>query len=189
MPSLTIDPAAIARRIKPDKHRAQLATRPGSDLVAASDLVGAGRVRLLLDTSVYIHGAGNALTLAAAALLDNCITFHCSVCIGELMVGIGNADPAHPRWSAKRDHYFELIETIPDYRLLTPDEPIWAEAGLIAGTLARIQGFQPHQRKECLNDALIYLVAARIGVSVLTSNRDEFDRIQQLAGRGTFVHY
>lgn len=72
---------------------------------------------------------------------------------------------------------------------MVPDPEIWAEAGLIAGTLSRIQGFQPHQRGSCLNDALIYLSAARAGISVLTANRDEFDLIQQLAGRGSFVHF
>jgi predicted nucleic acid-binding protein len=88
-----------------------------------------------------------------------------------------------------RDHYGALIAKIPATRLLTPDADIWAEAGLIAGTLARTQGYQRHQRKECLNDALIYLTAAKAGLPVLTSNRDEFDLIQQLAPQGRFLHF
>ena len=60
---------------------------------------------------------------------------------------------------------------------------------MIAGIQVRTQGFQPHQRKACLNDALIFLTAARAGMPVLTSNRDEFDLIQQLAPEGRFVHY
>jgi hypothetical protein len=186
---LTIDPAAIARRIKPHTQLKQLSTRPLAELVSATNIVGTGRAQLLLDTNVYIYDAGGRLPTDAEAVVDQCISFHSSVCIAELTTGIGNADPTHPNWRAKRDHYFELIATIPDHRLMVPDGEIWAEAGLIAGTLSRIQGFQPHQRKECLNDALIYLSAAKAGVSVLTANRDEFDLIQQVAGRGRFVYF
>jgi hypothetical protein len=60
---------------------------------------------------------------------------------------------------------------------------------VVAGILARKQGFQPYQRKECLNDALIYLTAAKAGLPVLTANRDEFDLIQQIAPEGRFIHY
>jgi hypothetical protein len=60
---------------------------------------------------------------------------------------------------------------------------------VIAGALARMQGFQKHQRKECLNDALIYLSAAKAGLPVLTANRDEFDIIQQIAPEGWFIHF
>jgi predicted nucleic acid-binding protein len=187
MPSLTIDPGAIARRIKPDKQLTQISTRPPYALVSAADIAGTGRARLLLDTNVYIHEAGGRLP--PDARVDQCISFHSPVCLAELMTGVGNADPAHPRWTAIRDHYFALIRAVPDHRLLIPDAEIWAEAGLIAGTLSRIQNFQPHQRKECLNDALIYLSAVKAGISVLTADRDAFDRIGQLAGRGHFVHF
>jgi hypothetical protein len=46
---------------------------------------------------------------------------------------------------------------------------VWPEAGVIAGALAGTQGFQKHQRKECLEDALVYLSAAKAGLSVLTA--------------------
>jgi hypothetical protein len=52
-----------------------------------------------------------------------------------------------------------------------------------------MRGFQKHQRKECLNDALIYLSAAKAGLPVLTANRDEFDIIQQIAPEGRFIHF
>jgi predicted nucleic acid-binding protein len=55
--------------------------------------------------------------------------------------------------------------------------------------LARTQGYQRHQRKERLNDALIYLTATKAGLPVLTSNRDEFDLIEQLAPQGRFIHF
>jgi predicted nucleic acid-binding protein len=78
---------------------------------------------------------------------------------------------------------------VPDTRLLTPDAQTWAEAGVIAGTLSRVQGYQSYQRKDCLNDALIFLTAARAGLPVLTQNRADFDLIQQLAPEGRFLHF
>ncbi len=88
-----------------------------------------------------------------------------------------------------RDYYEGLISRMPSTRLLTPDADIWTQAGIIAGTLSRCQGFQPHQRKECLNDALIYLTAAKAGLPVLTADRDDFDLIQQLAAEGHFLYF
>ena len=144
---------------------------------------------LVADTNVYINDANGNLPDEVMVLLERSLLFHCSVCVAELATGVAKGVPTHSRWAATRDHYAELVAAIPDSRLLTPDEEIWADAGLIGGTLARIQGFQPHQRKECLNDALIFLTAAKAGLPVLTSNRDEFDLIQQVAPEGRFVHY
>lgn len=151
--------------------------------------MGQGRAAIVLDTNVYIQSAAGTLPAAAAKLVDNGLLFHCSVCVAELATGIANSDPFHPRWQRIRDHYSALITSFPATRMLTPDAQIWAEAGMIAGTLARTQNFQPYQRKECLNDALIFLTAARAGLPVLTSNRSEFDLIQQLAPRGRFIHF
>jgi hypothetical protein len=46
-----------------------------------------------------------------------------------------------------------------------------------------------HQRKECLNDALIYLTATEAEVPVLTADRNQFDLVQQLAPEGQFIHF
>ena len=186
---MTIEFAASLRRIKPERQLNQLTTRPAAALVAAATVAGPGRAALVLDTNVYIQSAAGTLPAAAAALVDRGLLFHCSVCVSELSTGVGNANPAHPAWTRLRDHYRDLIATFPETRLLTPDPQIWAEAGLIAGTLARTQNFQRHQRKECLNDALIFLTAAKVGLPVLTANRDEFDLIQQLAPEGRFIHF
>ena len=144
---------------------------------------------MMLDTRVYIHRAAGRLPSALRDLVDQALLFHCSVALSELAVGVANADPSQPTWPRLRDHYADLFETVPATRLLTPDAQIWADAGLTAGTLARTQRLQPHQRKECLNNALIFLTAARAGLPVLTANRDEFDLIQQLVPEGRFVHY
>ena len=154
-----------------------------------TSLTGTTPAVMLLDTNVYIHRAAGRLPAALRDIVDQALLFHCSVALGELAVGVANADSARPTWPGLRDHYADLFEAVPATRLLTPDAQIWIDAGLIAGTLARTQHFQPYQRKEYLNDTLIFLTAAKAGVPVLTANRDEFDLIQQLAPEGRFVHY
>jgi predicted nucleic acid-binding protein len=186
---LSIDLRSTLRKRKPDKHTSQLVPRPPVALVAWTTLLGAGPAVLLLDTNVYINRAAGRLAAPQREIIDQALLFHCSVALAELAMGLANADPAQSRWPALRDHYVELLATVPASRLVTPDAQVWADAGLIAGTLARTQGFQPHQRKECLNDALIFLTAAKAGLPVLTANRGEFDLIQQLAPEGRFVHY
>lgn len=186
---MTIDFPTSLRRVKPEQRIRPFRPRSQDALVAAADVVRGGRAAILLDTNVYIRNAAGTLPQAAASLVDRGLLFHCSVCAAELAIGIANANPRHPRWKAIRDHYNRLIATFPPTRVLTPDPQIWAEAGLIAGTLARTQGFQPHQRKECLNDALILLTAAKAGLPVLTANRDDFDLIQQLAPQGRFIYF
>lgn len=186
---MSIDLAGAVRRRKPEKRRARLAVRPASDLTSAADLAGAAPAALVPDTNVYILDAAGRLPPEVERLLDRALLFHCSVCCAELAVGVANADPARPDWGALRDHYAELFAAMPATRLLVPDAQAWAEAGVIAGTLARTQGYRKHQLKQCLNDALIYLTAARAGLPVLTGNRDDFDLIQQLAPEGRFVYF
>lgn len=83
----------------------------------------------------------------------------------------------------------EVLGAIRDTRLLTPDAGIWTDAGMVAGTLARTQGFQANQRKELLNDALILLTTAKAGLAVLTSDRNDYDLLQQMCPEGRFVYY
>lgn len=104
-------------------------------------------------------------------LLERSLLFHCSVCLAELATGVANYDPARPDWRRVRDYYTALFDTIPDSRILSPDDQAWIDAGVIAGSLSRIQNFHKDQRKECLNDALIYLTAAKAGLSVRQHGR------------------
>ena len=144
---------------------------------------------LVPDTNVYIRNMAGTLPGAVEGLLDTAPQWHCLVCVAEITAGIAHYNPASPQWRRVRRQYGILLEAIPDTRLLVPDSQSWHLAGVIAGTLARVQGFQAHQRKECLNDALIYLTAAKQGLPVVTANRVEFDMIQQIAPGGAFLHF
>lgn len=187
---MTIDLPELLRRRKPQKKTAQLAYRNRADLVDAGAVVAApGRAQLVPDTTVYIHQANGKLPPAARDLAEGGLLYHCSVCLAELATGLCNRDVSRPSWAAERAHFEAVFSRIPASRVLIPDEAVWIEAGIVAGTLARTQGFQRDQRKECLNDALIYLTAAKRGLPVLTANRGEFDLIQQLVPDGRFIHY
>lgn len=167
----------------------RLATRSRERLVDWTAMASTGSAVLLLDTNVYIDRAAGRLAKPLRDMIDAALLFHCSVALAELAVGVANANPSRAGWTAIRDHYAALFAAIPESRVVTPDAETWADAGVIAGTLARTQGFQPHQRKDCLNDALIFLTAAKAGIPVLTADRDGFDLIQQIAPEGRFVHY
>lgn len=186
---MSIDLDAAIRRRKPEKRVRQLVTRPDAELTSAADLPPAGPVALVADTNVYINDAAGRLPAHVQALLDRTILFHCSVCVGEIATGVANGDPTHKGWKDTHAVYAEVLGAIPATRLLTPDAQVWTDAGLVAGTLARTQGFQPHQRKELLNDALILLAAAKAGLAVLTSDRDHYDLLQQVCPDGRFVFY
>jgi predicted nucleic acid-binding protein len=185
---LSTDLRSALRRLKPEKRHAQIRPRPPSALIAAED-VGAIRHALVLDTNVYIMDVAGRLPEAVRALLKRSLVFHCSVCLGELAVGVANLDPGHRRAASIRDHYAAAFDAVPASRLLTPDDQVWVDAGLAAGTLARIQGWDRRQLKESLNDCLIYLTAAKAGLPVLTADRDDFDLIQQISPGGRFVHF
>ena len=147
---MSTDLDASIRRRKPEKRLRQFATRSDSDLTLVADLPASGAVALVADTNVYIHDAAGRLPPAVEALLDRTILFHCSVCVGEIATGVANSDPTRPRWRDTRALYAEVLGAIPAIRLLTPDAQVWTDAAVVAGTLARTQGFQTHQRKQLL---------------------------------------
>lgn len=82
-----------------------------------------------------------------------------------------------------------LSNDIGNPRLLAPDARMWAEAGMLSGIAARTQDFQAHQSKKFLADALVYLCAARRGLPVITSDRDDYDILQQVVSTGRVYAY
>jgi predicted nucleic acid-binding protein len=186
---LSIDLGSALGRRRPAKRTAQLASRAHVDPAGWMTLTPSGPPALVLDTNVCINQAAGRLPSVLRDIVDTVLLFHCSVALAELAVGFANADPLRQGWTALRDHYIGLVASIPASRVMTPDAGVWMDAGVIAGTLSRTQGFQPYQRKACLNDALIFLTAAKAGLAVLTANRREFDLIQQLAPEVRFIHY
>jgi predicted nucleic acid-binding protein len=183
---MSVDLAAVVRRYKPEQKRRPLRYRSRADLPAFTDLNVQSQRRVLLDTNIYIFAAAGTLSSHDRVKLEAVLQHHSTVCLGELAVGLANRDVSSATWHTERRYWEELFASLPKNRTHAPDDEVWSAAGLLAGTLARTQGFQRHQRKDVLNDALIYMTALKRGVPVLTDNHTDFDLLNQLVPEGQF---
>ena len=177
--SLSSDFQGTLRRLKPDKHRAQLKPRSESDM----EFMGTTRQRpakLLYDTTVYIDILQGRFPQQGEAILRATEAWHSPVTEAELAATCGLLDPAHPRTREIVDEVGAVIDRRPSYRTITPDSEIWRVAGILSGTLARTQGYGKEQRRRVLNDALLFETARKHGCAVLTRNLVDFDLLQQL---------
>ena len=176
------------RRLKPDKRRAQLNPRAESEL----EFIGTTSHRppkLLYDTTVYIDILQGRFPEQGEAMLRATEAWHSPVTEGELAATCGLLDPAHSQTPKIIEQIVAVIERRPSYRTLTPDSEIWREAGLLSGTLARIQGYGTEQRRRVLNDALLFASARRYGCALLSRNVRDFDLLQQLDPSGKVMFY
>jgi predicted nucleic acid-binding protein len=168
-------------------RRSALTYRKRSEL----PFLSAARVipSLLLDTTVYIDGLQGKLPRDVGLALRSTQLWHSSVTESELSATAGLLDPEHTGTEKAVEQVFVSIEQRPSHRILTPDREIWREAGILAGLLARLQQYGKSERRKALNDALIYLSAAKAGLTVLTRNVLEFDLLMQLAPHGKAIFY
>lgn len=185
---MTFDLEALLRQLKPEKRTGALQHRALKDLVRAEEL-RPGPMALVPDTTVYIDMAAGRMSPAAFDLIRQTTQLHSVVCLSEIAQGVSLHDPKASRYRAMRGHYVELARRIPANRVLTPDDEVWMRAGVLTGLLTRTQGYQAHQRKELLADALIYLSAAKAGIPVLTRNAGDFDLLNQLHPAGRVIVY
>jgi predicted nucleic acid-binding protein len=145
---------------------------------------------LLLDTCVYVDALGDGLPPIVEALLRTRALIHLSVVIGELSHNFGRLDPRHPKTHTHLCELAEMIGDIPRHR--TEDSiraSVLLEAGIVAGLVYRMGGFQPGQEVAALNDACIYLHALDRGYTVLTRNIRDFDYLNQIVPAGRVIFY
>ncbi|HXZ00791.1 MAG TPA: hypothetical protein VEI03_12380 [Stellaceae bacterium] len=176
------------RRVRPQKRRKPLRRRDGLAFVP-DDVVPAEVGPVLLDTCVYLDAGKGKLPPGARRLVAGSPLFHCSVCIAEIAYSFGRLDPTHPDTPATLLFMREVLARVRPYRTLAPDRDAYVEAGIITGTLVRIQGLPTPERRKLLLDVLVFLTACQIGYPVLTANANDFDLIQQLAPRGKVIYY
>ena len=115
--------------------------------------------------------------------------WHSPVTEAELAAICGLLDPAHSQTSGIIEQVAAVIDRRSSYRTITPDPDVWREAGVLSGTLARIQGYEKEQRRRLLNDALLFATARKYGCAVLSRNVHDFDFLQQLDPLGKVVFY
>ena len=176
------------RRLKPGKHRAQLRPRAESEL----EFIGTTSHRpgkLLYDTTVYIDILQGRFPQQGEAMLRATEAWHSPITEGELAATCGLLDPAHFQTLEIIEQVAAVIDRRPSYRTITPDPGVWREAGVLSGTLARIQGYGAEQRRRVLNDALLFATARKHGCAVLSRNVRDFDLLQQLDPAGKVLFY
>ena len=156
------DLARSLRRLRPSRFKGSLQRRPDTDLALAV-------VDRLLETRTCLH---------------------LSLVLGELSHNFGRLDPSRPQ---TRQHLAELealLHDIPPHRV---DQDISAgvvlEAGVLAGLVYRLSGFQRGQETAALVDAVLYLQALEKGYVVLTGNLRDFDFMQQILPAGRVLFY
>jgi predicted nucleic acid-binding protein len=176
------------RRLKPEKHRRSLAYRDRSKLPYLKSLKPPFP-KLLLDTTVYVDALQGRLPKSVEIALRAGSLWHSTVTEAELAAVAGLLDPSHPETQDVIAQIAASIELRPSHRILAPDRDAWREAGILAGLLARLQRHGKNERRKALNDALIFLTAAKNGCAVLTRNVTDFDLLMQLDRRGQAIFY
>ena len=176
------------RRLKPDKHRRQLRPRTESEL----EFIGTSAqppAKLLYDTTVYIDILQGRFPEQDEAMLRAAEAWHSPVTEAELAATCGLLDPAHSQTRQIIEQVAAVIERRPSYRTITPDSEIWREAGVLSGTVARVQGYGKEQRRRVLNDALLFATGRKYGCALLTRDIRDFDFLEQLDPSGKVVFY
>jgi predicted nucleic acid-binding protein len=180
--------AKSLRRLKPEKHRKRLINRDRSQLPYLSSLKPPFP-KFLLDTCVYIDALQARLPKSVEIALRAGNLWHSTVTEAELAAVAGLLDPAHPGTKHVIAKIAASIDLRPTHRILAPDREVWREAGILAGLLARLEQYGKSERRKALNDALIFLTAAKNGCAVLTRNVRDFDLLMQLDRKGQAVFY
>ena len=176
------------RRLKPEKHQKGLRYRDRSQLRFMSDL-NPPFPKLLLDTTVYIDALQGRLPGYMEVALRAGNLWHSTVTESEMAVLAGLLDPTRPDTARAISQVAASVDLRPAHRILLPDRDIWREAGMLTGLLTRLQGYGKDEQRKALNDALIFLTAAKNGCAVLTRNLSEFDLLMQLDARGKAIFY
>ena len=180
--------AATLRRLKPQRRTQPLSLRAGADLPLVHHATAAGPP-LLLDSTVYIDVLQGRSPPEVDELIQLRPCHHSSVCLAELTHAFGRLDPRHQGTGAALRALAGVIAEIPRHRLSAPDMEVWGEAGILAGLMFRLGGYQKGQERACLNDALIYLQARKLGCVVLTANCRDFDIVHHLVPDGRVLFY
>lgn len=176
------------RRLKLEKHKEPLKARNRSELTFFEQLQQPFP-KLLLDTTVYIDELQGALPPKVEIALRLTAVWHSTVTESELIALTGLLDPNHSNTRIAVQQVTASIERRPAHRIINPDREVWREAGILVSLLARLQNYGKPERRRAMNDALLFLSAAKHGCTVLTRNISDFDLLMQLAPYGKSVFY
>lgn len=187
MPALTAGTQALVH--DPDHHVRPFPRRPDNALPFDPEALPPD-MPLMADTTVYVHRLQNKIPPPIRALVDARPVLHCAVAIAEIAISAGIMDPAHATTDRYRTPLLGLLHGIGASDTRAPSANAWAEAGMLAGILARTQfGLsrprtslvagaaeqQRESRRRLLNDALIFLFAGEQNAILVSGNVADMD--------------
>jgi predicted nucleic acid-binding protein len=128
---------------------------------------------ILYDTSVYVAALrqGNA-TIFTQRRDEKSPLWLSAVVLEELYVGSQNR--ALKKLLAKFEKDFEKVN-----RLLVPIQTDWTICGQVLSCIGQKYGFDEVKKSRMTNDCLIAMTVARIGLTVITKNADDFRKINE----------
>lgn len=185
---MSFDLDAALRSLKPHKRTAPLHRRPDDALpfVRAPIVAGPG---LLLDTSVYIDILQGRAPPEVKDLVRARQINHSAIAIAELVHLFGRLDPLHKDTKAVLAAIRAVLGEIRPHRLSVPSVQALAEAGIITGIIARLNGIPKTDRQPMLNDATLFTQALENGLTLLSGNIADMDLIGQLLPAGRVLVY
>jgi hypothetical protein len=145
---------------------------------------------LLLDTTVYIDGMKQAgLPDAIQAMLAIHMIRHSGLCVGGLAFGFGRLDPSHHDTPRNRSAIEAVLERLAPGEFVDLSPSGWARAGVLAGSLARLQGFAQDRRRTLLLDAVLFVTAQEQGLTLVSGNLSDMDLLLRVGGPANVVLY
>jgi predicted nucleic acid-binding protein len=175
------------RQLRHTRGLTQLQRRPSSELPFVDH--AKPLPHLLLDSTVYIDQLQGSMPASLKIDPQSTHIWHSTVTESELLAAAGLLDPRHPATASAIQELVDTIERRREHRILNPDRADWRDAGILTGTLARLQHYGKADQRRVLNDALILLSATKAGLTVLTRNIADYDLLLQLVPRGKAVFY
>lgn len=185
---MAFDLAESLRRLKPEKRTRPLTRRSDQELPFVDLAQGFGPP-LLLDTTVYIDVLQGRAPTEVADLLRLRLINHSTVALGELTHLFGRLDPSHANTKSTLRPIKGVINDIPPHRLSTPPAEVIAEAGIVTGIMARLNGLPKTDKQPFMNDVTLFLQALKMGCTLLSRNITDIDLIGQLVPTGRMLLY
>lgn len=128
---------------------------------------------VLFDTSIYITALrlGAEATLGLRRVAPGAPVWLSSVVLEELYAGVST----HSRRVVERlEHDFHRAG-----RALIPNLTDWTQTGKVLALLAAKYGYEQVGKGRLTNDALIAMSAGRLGITVITVNVRDFERLAE----------
>jgi predicted nucleic acid-binding protein len=143
----------------------------------------------LLDTCVYIDSFHDQFAPEIERAVDEVSHYHSVCALQEMALAVGRLDQEDARTKRAVADVATLVGSIVPQRLFHHDADTALRAGLLAGTLARIQDYGKEHRFRAVNDCTLFLQSQKLGTTLLTRNYADFDILLQMMPDGRVAFY